>query len=91
MNRAGKDKAIIQAVARNVRCARKELMLSQEELADSAGVDRTYISQVERSRRNITVSVLARIARALKVAPGALLDGAVGAPKRAAPRTRAKR
>lgn len=43
--------------------------LSQEELAHDAGVDRTYISQVERALRNITVIVLARIAKALKTMP----------------------
>ncbi len=53
--------------------ARKTAGLSQEELAYQAEVDRTYISQLERQKRNVTVSVLARIANALKLTPDALL------------------
>jgi transcriptional regulator with XRE-family HTH domain len=64
---------IIRVIADNVRSLRKAADLSQEELADEAGVDRTYISQVERAQRNITVSVLAKIANALKVSPDKLL------------------
>jgi transcriptional regulator with XRE-family HTH domain len=53
-------------VALNVRSARKAAGLSQEELAQEAEIDKmTYISQVERQQRNLTISVLARIARAL--------------------------
>jgi transcriptional regulator with XRE-family HTH domain len=73
MKRAAKDSRIIEIVALNVRAARKVAGLSQEELAFEAQVDRTYISQVERKQRNLTVSVLARIARALDVTPDRLL------------------
>src|SRR5690606_5278674 len=48
------DNEIIEAVAANVRESRKAAGLSQEELALEAEVDRTYISQVERGKRNIT-------------------------------------
>jgi len=57
---------IVSTVAENVRRARKAAGLSQEELAIEADVDRTYISQVERGKRNITVVVLARLARAMR-------------------------
>jgi transcriptional regulator with XRE-family HTH domain len=71
---AGKnDLAIIGVVADNVRSLRKAAGLSQEELAHAAGVDRTYISQVERRQRNVTIVVLAKIAKALSVAPEKLL------------------
>jgi transcriptional regulator with XRE-family HTH domain len=73
MKRAAKDSRIIAIVAANVRAARKAARLSQEELAFEAQVDRTYVSQVERKQRNITVSVLARIAEALGVTPDKLL------------------
>jgi transcriptional regulator with XRE-family HTH domain len=69
------DSAIVGVVADNVRALRKTAELSQEELAHEAGLDRTYISQVERRQRNVTVVVLARIARALKVSPDQLLMG----------------
>jgi transcriptional regulator with XRE-family HTH domain len=50
-----------------VRNRRLALNLSQEELAARAGVHRTYLSDIERGARNITVTVLARIAEALEV------------------------
>ncbi|NOJ40906.1 helix-turn-helix domain-containing protein [Bradyrhizobium australiense] len=64
---------IIRVVAETVRRARKAAGLSQEDLALEAGVDRTYISQVERGKRNVTIVVLARIAKALKTTPDRLL------------------
>jgi transcriptional regulator with XRE-family HTH domain len=64
---------IIRVVAETVRRARKAADLSQEELAFEAGPDRTYISRVERGKRNVTIVVLARIAKALKTTPDRLL------------------
>lgn len=67
------ESGIIQVVAVAVRRARKALGLSQEDLALEAGLDRTYVSQVERGTRNCTIVVLARLARALKTTPDRLL------------------
>jgi transcriptional regulator with XRE-family HTH domain len=84
MKRAADDSGIIELVARNIRAARKAARLSQEELAHEARVDRTYISQVERRLRNVTISVLARIAKALGTTPDKLLAASTSsAPKRA--------
>lgn len=84
MRRAKGDVAIIQTVARNVRAKSKAVSLSHEELAHEAGVDRTYVSQVERALRNLTISVLARIAKALKISPDKLLmTGVLPVSKRA--------
>ncbi|MCR9078965.1 MAG: helix-turn-helix domain-containing protein [Hyphomonadaceae bacterium] len=47
---------------------------SQEELADRAGLHRTYISAVERAVRNPTLTVIARIAKALKVSMAELFN-----------------
>jgi transcriptional regulator with XRE-family HTH domain len=66
-------KGIIGIVAGTVKRARKAAGWSQEELAFEADLDRTYISQVERGKRNVTIVVLARIARALKTTPDRLL------------------
>jgi transcriptional regulator with XRE-family HTH domain len=77
MKRAASDSQIIGVVAANVRTARKAAGLSQEELAFEARLDRTYISQVERKQRNLTISVLARIAKALRVTPDKLLVPAI--------------
>jgi transcriptional regulator with XRE-family HTH domain len=48
-----------------VRAARQQRGLAQEELAEVAGLDRTYISGLERGRRNPTLSTQERIAAAL--------------------------
>ena len=57
-----------------VRRARKALDISQEELAHIADSNRTYISDVERGTRNPSIAVVERIAKALNVKIGALLD-----------------
>lgn len=46
---------------------RQEQGLSQEELADRAGLHRTYVSGVERGVRNPTITVVAKLAAALGV------------------------
>ncbi|GAB9211447.1 helix-turn-helix domain-containing protein [Bradyrhizobium sp. CIR3A] len=67
------ETGIVDIVAEAVRKARKGLGLSQEDLALEAGLDRTYVSQVERGTRNCTIIVLARLAKALKTTPDKLL------------------
>ncbi len=64
---------IVAIVARNVRERRKALGLSQEALAHEAGIDRTYVSQIERRIRNPTVTMLARLAIALSTTADRLL------------------
>ena len=68
------ESGIIAVVAANVRRVRKDIPLSQEKLAFAAKLDRTYVSLVERQKRNISISVLARLARALKVKPAELVE-----------------
>lgn len=60
-------------VGRNVRRARHEVGLTQEQVALQADIDLTYMGGIERGRRNPTVAVLARIADALGVEPADLL------------------
>ena len=60
-------------VGLNVQRARRERGLSQEELAHRAAVHQTYLSGVERGRRNPTILVLDKIARALDLDPADLL------------------
>lgn len=50
-----------------IRARRLALGFSQDEVATQAGLHRTYLSDIERGTRNITVGILARIAEALHV------------------------
>ncbi|MEL6413687.1 MAG: helix-turn-helix transcriptional regulator [Pseudomonadota bacterium] len=52
---------------KRVKALREAKGWSQEELADRAGMHQTYISAVERAVRNPTLTVIERIAKALKV------------------------
>lgn len=65
---------IRQRLANNLTRLRKEGGWSQEAFADHAGIHRTYISDIERAARNPTIEVVERIAKALGVKPGVLLD-----------------
>jgi transcriptional regulator with XRE-family HTH domain len=57
----------------NVRKRRQQLRISQEELADRAGLHRTYIGGIERGERNIGFLNLVKLARALGVELSELL------------------
>jgi transcriptional regulator with XRE-family HTH domain len=70
-NRAMEDVRAI--LARNIKAARKRLNLSQEDLADRAGIDRTYVSGIERQVRNPTITVVAKFAEALETTTADLL------------------
>lgn len=67
-------KALKVTLGDNVRSLRMQLDLSQEALADLASLDRTYISQIERATGNPSLEVIAKIASACGVSPGALID-----------------
>lgn len=59
--------ALTQILADNIRDYRKAKHLSQEELADACELHRTYIGSVERGERNVTLSTLEVLAKALGV------------------------
>lgn len=60
-------------LARNIKTARKRLDLSQEDLADRAQIDRTYVSGIERQVRNPTITVVGKFAEALETTTADLL------------------
>ena len=65
----------LQAIGKNVRRLREALGISQEELADRAGLHRTYIGGIERGERNLGLINLVKLAHALGVKPSELLRG----------------
>ncbi len=68
-------------VGLNLKKFREEQGYSQESFADHCGLHRTYISGIERGVRNPTVLILDKIAKALKVPAGVLLDEAKASTK----------
>jgi len=57
-----------------LRGLRSDRGLSQEKLGELAGLDRTYISQAEAGRRNVTLATIHKLARALGVDPADLVS-----------------
>ena len=81
--RKRQTEALAVARGRDPQTSRNRPGISQEELADRANLHRTYISLVERARRNLTVDALDRIARGLTVPASRLLAEAESARNRA--------
>jgi transcriptional regulator with XRE-family HTH domain len=77
------------ALAHGVRTLRGERHLSQAALAERAGMHRTYLSSIERGRRNVPLDTVCRLAWALGVDVRDLLAAAPGEDEdRAPPRSR---
>ena len=64
---------VVQLLGDNVRQQRKLKGMTQEQLALEAGMERSYVSDLERGQRNPSVRALGRLAEALSVRPGVLL------------------
>ncbi len=75
-----------KAFARNLRLCRANAEISQEELADLAELDRTYISALERCLYSASLDTIERIAGALKIPAADLLR----LPEKKSPRKRAR-
>lgn len=67
-----KKRKILVKFGKEVRKQRMRLGISQEELAFRAGVHRTYIGMIERAEKNITLSNIEKIAKALKISVSVL-------------------
>ena len=70
----GPEKRAIRNLAKNLRGFRLDKAWSQDELAERAELDRTYVSDVERGLRNPSIKTLARLAAALQISIGDLCD-----------------
>jgi transcriptional regulator with XRE-family HTH domain len=64
---------VMQQLGGNVQRLRRIKRLTQQELAELAGLDLSYTQRVERGQVNVTLGTLVTFADALKVSPGALL------------------
>jgi len=68
------SKNILEIFGGNVQKYRKEKQISQEKLAEIAGVHRTYVGMIERAEKNITLRNMEKIANALNVKIKDLLE-----------------
>lgn len=68
------DSEILKAFGDRVRQLRKQLDISQEELAHRADLHRTYIGMIERAEKNITLLNIEKIANALEVSIKDIFD-----------------
>ena len=69
-----KEKDILLRFGEKVRLVRSRNKISQEKLAELSSLDRTYISSVERGKRNISILNIFKIANALSINPSSLLE-----------------
>jgi transcriptional regulator with XRE-family HTH domain len=67
------EELLLSKFGARVRKARLVLGLSQEKLALECGLDRTYISSVERGKRNVSLINIHKLAEALEISPTELL------------------
>lgn len=66
----------LEIIGKNVRSSRKQAGLSQQALAEKAGISYKYLGEIERGRGNLSVEILLKISIALGIAAGGLIDPA---------------
>lgn len=66
---------VLSALGQNVRSRRENRGLTQEKLAEKAGLDPTYISGIERGLRNPGIKNVCRLAKALGLNTSTLCEG----------------
>lgn len=68
------DDPCVGNLGANLRDARKKLELTQEDVAERSGVHATEVSRIEAGKRDPKVSTLERLAAAVELPPGRLLE-----------------
>lgn len=71
----GREVVFRKILGETIRGRRKRLSLSQERLAELVNCHRNYVGNVERGEQNLTVDMLIRFAKALKVKTSVLIAG----------------
>lgn len=69
-----KPKGLAQSLGRRIANLRKAQSLTQEELAGKAGLGVKYVGELENGRRDVRITTLARLARALGIQPAGLFE-----------------
>ncbi|MFC1954628.1 helix-turn-helix domain-containing protein [Chloroflexota bacterium] len=67
--RNAKDRHYLKQIGENIKAVRRRIGYSQEEFAEIAGFSRSYYTEIETGKRNISILNLIKIIEALKVAP----------------------
>jgi transcriptional regulator with XRE-family HTH domain len=75
VNMVAKAMDVQQRLGKRVREKRNELGLSQEAFADKCKLDRTYISGIERGKRNVSLVNIEVIAKSLGISIAELMEG----------------
>jgi transcriptional regulator with XRE-family HTH domain len=70
------DGRLLARLGDAIRTRRLALGLSQEALADAAGIDRSHMGKIERGERNVTMLNLVRVADALQRSPSEIMKAA---------------
>jgi transcriptional regulator with XRE-family HTH domain len=82
MRRTPTARTLLRSIAANVRALRIRQELTQEQLAEAAGLDPTFVQRIERGSTNVGVVALALLGDALEVWPAVLLKRAEPAVRR---------
>jgi transcriptional regulator with XRE-family HTH domain len=69
------DVSTLKQLGKRIVYLRNALFLSQEALADLSFVNHTYLSELENGKRNVSVQILTRIAKALNITLSELFKG----------------
>ena len=68
------NKLILKKLAKQIIKYRKERELTQEELSAKTGISRSSIAMIETAQRDLTISKLSKISKALNITLSELLD-----------------
>lgn len=72
--RPSRNALLLQALGTALKERRNELGLTQEDVAGAAEIDRPFITMIESAKKQPTVSVFWKLARALQLSPSDLAD-----------------
>ena len=74
MTQSFTEQASLKRLGKRIKQLRRSMVITQEELAERAGVHRTYVSMIERGEKNVTVLSAQKVATALGVSLSELFE-----------------